>query len=121
MRPFGKLWRRLILPLAAVGLSLWGGYQLVRVLLAGTAEAGVNWLGYGEKKPLWQKLLVSLSLGLPAVVLNWHVWFAPLYTLLLFGIHYWLSRRFNWWWWGLVEIMAGFAQGSMWVIALLHP
>ena len=113
--------RRILLPvLTAVFLFLLGIPWHLSLLTA-VAESVTLHLGYGEGSPLWKRALISSSFGFPALVLYPYAWWAPLITLSHFGLWYAASRRWNFVWWGLCEMMAGFSQGTVIALAYLHP
>ena len=80
----------------------------------------MNRLGYGESSPLWKKILTLLAIGLPALALDFTLWWAPLITLAQFGAWYILSRQISRVSWLLSEFMAGAAQGAVIVIGVLR-
>lgn len=120
--PPGKSWRRHILPAVCFGLLLAMGVVWWKALASQVAKVIVNTNGYGEDDPLWKRALTLAGLGIPAVVLDSSVWiFAPIYTLVVFGSHYALSRKWNRLSWPLVEFQAGTAQGIADMVAVLRP
>ena len=118
--PPGKSWRRHILPAVCCALLWMCGVVWWRALASSAVKVIANTNGYGEDDPLWKRAITLLLLGAPAIVLDPSVWiFAPVYTLVVFGGHYALSRRFNRFSWPLVEFMAGASQGIADLVAVL--
>jgi len=120
----GSIWksfRRHLLPLITIAVLIYLKPSIWFLAVpAGLVQVAVNTMGYGDNSPLWKKILVSAMIGLPAIVISYHLWWAPIYTLLMFGGHYWLSRVKNYVTWGIVELVAGVAQGSAIVFAYLR-
>jgi len=120
----GSVWksfRRHILPLVTLGVLLYLGVVWWIALPTAVLQVAVNTLGYGDSSPLWEKILVSAALGLPALVITLAAWWGPIYTLVMFGGHYALSRKFNFWSWFQVEMVAGLSQGTVIAFAFLMP
>lgn len=113
-----KALRRFLLPLILASGGLLLGLAWWRCLIALPLMIGALCLGYGENHPLWKKALTILALG--ACLLPLASGANALLTLIIpavFGTNYWLSRRFNWYSWKLVELACGGALGG--VVTLL--
>lgn len=117
----GKAWRRYLAPALTFWVLLSLGLIWLRVVVASLSEVVVNSLAYGNSSPAWKKVVTFALIGLPAPILNAALWWAPLYTLTLFGLHYLASRRWNWFSFFQTELVAGLAQGSVLAFAFLHP
>lgn len=97
--------------LAAGGVLL--GISWIKCLISLPLMVGALCLGYGEEHALWRKALTILALGL--CLLPMASGLNGLLTLiipLVFGTGYWLSRKFNFVSWKLVELSVGFAMGG---------
>jgi hypothetical protein len=116
--PLNKAWRRIVWPVIAatmaeiaLSLPLWYG------LVFGIALCTVNSLGYGETVPWWRRAVVGFCLGLPVMmiqpILTW-----PIVMWIAFGILYWLSNKYNWMNWSVVEAIVGATQAACIVLAL---
>ncbi len=119
----GVRWVRwLALPIISLGILLQvAGHSAWLAAGAVLAEGAVNTLPYGDKTPRGGRGPVCLALGIPAVILNLHLWWAPVYTGLIFIAWFLASRKWNWISWFSAEIAVGFAQGTALVFAVLHP
>lgn len=116
--PLKKAWRRYALPALTTILLCLLGVQWWRAILAALLTVGVNSLGYGDGKSILYKLMVSVALGAPAMVIHLSAWFGCVLTLFCFGGSLALSRRFSWWTHALVEISGGFSQGLALALAV---
>ena len=86
-----KAWRRYALPLAVGGCLVLLGIDYWRVGGAMAALCGFLHLGYGDKTPWWERILVFTSYGIPSIFIgkagflhfNW--WLAIIPSLLTLG------------------------------------
>lgn len=112
--------RRFVMPVVLCAGALLLGIVWWRCLIALLLTCGAATLGYGESHPLWRKALTILALGLCLLPLANGA--NALLTLLIpavFGAGYWLSRKYNWFTWRLVELSCGFAMGGVVVLLAL--
>lgn len=112
--------RRFVLPIVLVAGGILLGITWWRCLIALPLMIGALCLGYGENHPLWAKVLTILSLGLCLLPLaNGANALLTLLIPLVFGTGYWLSRKYNWWNWKLVELSVGFSMAGVVVLLAL--
>jgi len=116
--PLNKKWRRLVWP-GVVGLLLAGnGLPLIIAGGVATTMAMSLSMGYGEKKRWPERAMVGIFLGLPFVLIN-QSWVWPIVVAGTFMSLYWLSLRYNWMVWHVVEASMGATQGACILAALL--
>lgn len=100
--------RRFVLPLILGVSALILSENLFRGLGVWLLATGAFHLGYGENTPVFMRALTLLAHGLclvPLIVgLNAILMFIP---PLAFGGGYWLSRKFNFVTWKVIEAIAG--------------
>ena len=107
----GKDWRRSVAPILTILFLIYVGNVAWYVsLLTGILQKVSLHMGYGDKSPLWKKLLTLIGIGMPALVLG--VWIGPLITLIQFGGWYLMSRMSNKVNWSLAEFQAGASQAG---------
>ena len=110
--------RRFVWPAVAGGLLAYSGYGWESLLVALTLVL-VNLLAYGDRTSWPMRAVVFTSFGLPGVWLTaGHVWL-PLVACGVFVTGaMWLSRKFNWVSWKIVEAFAGFLQAAGIILCL---
>jgi hypothetical protein len=98
--PGWKGWRRFILPAVYFLFCLLASWW--QALIVTAIAVAVYSLGYGEKHPWWQKILVGIGYGLISVAIGISWW--NLFTAVGFSVLFWLSN-FKWtaktWPWAL--------------------
>ena len=115
-----KFCRRFILPVI-LGTSAFlldaGLLPSIGVWLLSTL---VFHLGYGENTPILMRGLTILAHGLClAPLIHGHNALIMILPPLAFGIGYWLSRKFNWFTWKIVEAGNGFIIGASLILMSL--
>lgn len=113
-----KAWRRYIWPVVCGLVLLTNGISFRPIVMAAALMMVANAMGYGERKNWVERSLVALLLGIPAMFVYWS-WVWPVATLLTFIPLYWLSLRYNWFTWHVVEVATGAMQGACILAALL--
>jgi hypothetical protein len=112
-----KFVRRFIMPVVLATGAFLLGIIWWRCLIMACLTISAMHLGYGENQSLWRKILTVLSFSICLLPLATGLnGFLTLITPLFFGLSYWLSRKFNWWTWKLVELTAGFNLGLVVVL-----
>ena len=105
-----KALRRFVLPLI-LGVS---AYILSENLIRGIGvwflSTGVFCLPYGHNSPIWIRGLTILAHGLCLSPLVWGMnGILMIIPPVGFALNYWLSRKFSWWTWKVVEAANGFS------------
>ena len=115
-----KAIRRFLLPLILASGGVILGISVIRCLISLPLMIGALCLGYGENHPLWRKALTILALGLCLLPMaTGPNGLVTLIVPLVFGTGYWLSNKFPWFTWKLVELSCGFAMGGVVVLLAL--
>lgn len=116
---YSKIYRRYLLPVwTIIWLPMLWPWPLIGVIVTLSA---VLHLGYGERTSWPVKLAVFASYAAPAAFLSWPV--ALIGGVLLacwLGTYMALSHRYQWMTHKLFELLAGFLQASVLVVAVLH-
>ena len=119
LKPFGKGWRRFILP---VFLGIMGvisiGFKM-ELLYAVIGSVVVFCLPYGERTPYWVKFLVGCAFIAPTILLGYTVWqiIVPMLFIILFKLSNWklVANEFGW---AIVEILTFIGVGITWARVL---
>lgn len=112
-----KGWRRFVWPIWAGAVCLVNQVPFWAALGVLGALAGVNSLGYGEKKPWWYRIVVGCLLGTPMLLIH-ATWLWPVATVATFIPLYKWSREDNNFTWPVVETITGGVQGACLMQAL---
>jgi hypothetical protein len=112
-----KAWRRWVWPLIVGIYLLCQGIPFLRLTTIFSTLVVALHLGYGEDYKWWQRAVVGFLLGVPIVLVDWN-WIWPIATLLTFIPMYWLSRRYTWMDWRVVEAATGAVQAVCFVLAV---
>jgi hypothetical protein len=114
----GKAFRRIVWPIVAGAVCVLNNVPWVQSIGVAIGLGIVNSLGYGESTRWWQRVVVGLSLGVPACLLSARLaW--PIVAALTFIPLYRLSLRYNWMNWSVVEAAMGAIQAASILAALL--
>lgn len=104
-----KALRRYLWPLAML-------FLLHRAVGATILMIGALHLGYGENHPIWRRIATGVAIGLPFLLISLNV-IIPISISCIFLGTYTLSRKFNGFTWGWVEMLTGATQG-FWIAKL---
>ena len=112
--------RRFVMPVVLCAGALLLGIVWWRCLISLLLIVGASCLGYGENHPLWRKALTILALGSCLIPLaNGANALLTILIPVVFGTGYWLSRKYNWFTWRLVELSCGGVMGAVVILIAL--